>query len=117
MKSIGDAGEKIAAKYLKKHKYTIVETNYRVHRVGEIDIVAKDGEYLVFVEVKYRKDTECGRPEEYVGKEKRARLIRAAEAYMVFHRITSPVRFDVVSIVGDMKKPVIEVIKNAFSDR
>ena len=117
MKSIGDAGEKIAAKYLKKHQYTIVETNYRVHRIGEIDIIAQEGEYLVFVEVKYRKDTACGRPEEYVGQEKRTRLIRAAREYMVSHRITSPVRFDVVSIVGDMKEPEIEVIQNAFSDR
>ena len=116
MKEIGDKGERIAARALKKRGYKIIETNYSVHHVGEIDIVAKKDEYLVFVEVKYRKNTLAGRPEEYVGRLKRQRLLRAAEQYILTHGVTAPVRFDVVSVIGNFIHPEVEVITNAFGD-
>lgn len=114
MKQLGDRGERIAVRYLKKKGYRILETNYRVHRVGEIDAVAADGETLVFVEVKYRKSSDFGRPEEYVDRTKRTRLIRAAEAYLMKHPGDRPVRFDVVAITGDLGRPEISLIQNAF---
>lgn len=114
MKFLGDRGEEKAAKHLKKRGYKILERNYRVHNVGEIDIIARDGEYTVFVEVKYRKSTDFGRPEEYVTQRKRERLIRAAEHYIQKNHLETPVRFDVVSLVGE-KFEDIEVIKSAFT--
>ncbi len=114
MKAIGDAAEKKAARFLKKKGYKIIETNYTVHHVGEIDIIAKDGETLVFVEVKFRKNDLSGRPEEFVGREKRRRLQRTAMQYMTVHDIHLPVRFDVVGIMGEKKEEQIELIQNAF---
>ena len=69
MRAIGNLGEDYAVKILKKNKYSILERNFTI-RGGEIDIIAKDGEYLVFVEVKMRKTTDFGRPSEFVGLKK-----------------------------------------------
>ncbi len=114
MKLIGDKAERKAEQHLKKMGYKILERNYNVHHVGEIDLVAKKDGYTVFVEVKYRKTTAFGRPEEYVHRIKRERLIRAAEHYIQKKHLETPVRFDVVSLVGE-KFEDIEVIPNAFS--
>ena len=114
MKKLGDFGEKTALQYLKKKHYRILETNYRVHRVGEIDIVAMDKETLVFVEVKYRKSDAFGRPEEYVDRRKRERLIRAANAYLAAHPASGGVRFDVVAVTGSISEPTVKLIPNAF---
>lgn len=114
MKWIGDAGERTAERYLKKQKYHILERNYRT-RFGEIDLIAEKGEYLVFVEVKYRKNDASGQPAEYVTHTKRQRLIRAAKQYMKEHSTDQPVRFDVVSVLGELKSPKVELIQNAFS--
>lgn len=114
MKQIGDRGEAIAKDFLRKQGYKVLETNFRVHRIGEIDLVAQDGETLVFVEVKYRKSITFGRPEEYVDKRKRERLIRAAKAYLLKHTDHKAVRFDVVAVTGEMKAPQVRHIPNAF---
>ena len=89
-------------------------------RGGEIDIIAKDGEYLVFVEVKMRKSTDFGRPSEFVGFSKQEHLRKAALLYMKKIEYDGPCRFDVVEIVGEINEKgkllpkEVNVIKDAF---
>ncbi len=117
-KKLGTRGEKIATSYLRKQGYRIIERNYR-SRLGEIDIVAREDENVVFVEVKTRRSTEFGRPEEAISYDKRRRLSKLALSYLTYRRIEDTnCRFDVVSILMDKKKvrkvKYIELIKDAF---
>ncbi len=94
--------EEKAASFLQQQGYVILEKNYR-DRFGEVDIVAREGRYLVFVEVKYRKDTDSGYPEEAVSARKQGRIRHTASWYLYSHGCAeeTPCRFDVVSIVGE----------------
>ncbi len=114
-KKLGSRGEKIAAKFLRKQGYQIIEKNYR-SRLGEIDIVAKEDESIVFVEVKTRRSTDFGLPEEALSYDKRRRLSKLALGYLAHRRIKDTnCRFDMVSILMDTKKVKhIKLIKNAF---
>jgi len=121
-KDLGDAGEDIAAAYLEKEGYVILERNYRFMR-AEVDLVCfqPDANYerggeLVFAEVKTRSGVGYGRPEEAVTPEKQRNLIRAAQAYLHERRLEgSPCRFDVVTVlVRPGAEPEIEHIKQAF---
>lgn len=116
MRSIGNSGEDIAVKKLKKLGYKIIERNFNVPRIGEIDIIAKDEDYLVFVEVRLRKNTLHGSGAETVDVFKQRKITKAALMYMKVHNLNNvPARFDVVSITGDAKgEHTIEIIKNAF---
>lgn len=116
MRDIGDKGEKIAVKKLKNLGYKILERNYNVPRTGEIDIVAMQGEYLVFAEVRLRKNAEYGAPAETVDAFKQRKLVKAALMYMKEKNLTShSARFDVVSITGNPDGDyTVEVIRNAF---
>ncbi len=112
----GAQGEDIAVRTLKKCHYTIVERNFRTP-AGEIDIIARDGDFLVFVEVRTRSSIEFGLPQETILAHKRDRLTRAARWYLQKNRIEDvPCRFDVVAIVrrDGTKEPQVEVIRNAF---
>lgn len=113
--SIGISGEETAVKILKKHGYKIIERNYRI-RQGEIDIIAKDGEYTCFVEVKFRKNDDFGDPGDFIDERKQQKLIKAAQHYAVKKGIYDmPMRFDAVLInAGKGKKLMAEVIKDAF---
>lgn len=99
-KQLGERGERAAARFLERRGYEIVETNWRC-RAGEIDIVARDGESLVFVEVKTRTSIEKGFPEEAVDEEKRRRYEILAAFYLSEHDEfdDAPVRFDVVALL------------------
>jgi len=117
-KKLGNRGEKIAAKFLRKQGYRIIEKNYH-SRLGEIDIVAKENESIVFVEVKTRCSTDFGLPEEALSYDKRRRLSKLALGYLAHRRIKDTnCRFDVVSILMDNnranKVKHIKLIKNAF---
>ncbi len=117
-KKLGNRGEKIAANFLRKRGYRIIEKNYR-SRLGEIDIVARENDSVVFVEVKTRRSTDFGLPEEALSYDKRRRLSKVAMGYLAHRRIEDiNCRFDVVSILMDDKKvrtvKRIELIKNAF---
>lgn len=107
----GSRYEDIAAEYLKRQGYEIVERNFR-DRLGEIDIIAREGRYLVFVEVKYRRDIKSGYPEEAVFWQKQQRIRHTASYYLYRHgyRNDVPCRFDVVSIVGEE----ISLLRDAF---
>lgn len=109
----GRRGEQLAASYLERCGYRLIERNYRIAQ-GEIDLIAEDGEVLCFVEVRSRRDAEHGHPLETVGTRKQARLIRAARHYLASRALGDrTVRFDVVSIVHE---PALELrlVQGAF---
>ena len=109
--------EQAAGHYLEQLGYEILEYNYRC-RSGEIDIVAKDGDYMVFCEVKYRADGRKGNPLEAVDARKQNVIFRCAMYYLTEHHIEDvPCRFDVIGIQGKdgMKGAEITYIKNAFT--
>lgn len=110
-REVGAQKELLACEYLQEKGYKIVEQNYRC-KVGEIDIVARDGYYLVFVEVKYRKNVKMGTPFEAIDSRKQKTIRTVAKFYMYENHISEnePIRFDAVGILGDS----IEVIKDAF---
>ena len=113
---LGAAGEAEAARYLEKQGYRIVTQNFR-GRFGEIDIIAKDRDVLVFVEVKTRSQGSLGTPEEAVTPRKIARITKAAAEYMAANeRATSDlnVRFDVVGVTSDGNSIKCSLIKDAF---
>jgi putative endonuclease len=110
----GKEGEKIAAAYLKKNGYEIIEINFRCP-IGEIDIVAKEKNDLVFVEVKTRKSIELGYPEQAVGMRKQKKMSQLALWYMQKRKIADTnARFDVVAITLIPEKNEVKLIQNAF---
>ncbi len=113
-RQIGTCGEETAAAYLAARGVRIVEKNFR-SRQGEIDLVGYHGEYLVFVEVKYRGSARMGSALEAVDLRKQRRICRAADYYRYLHRLGDdcPVRYDVVAIQGEE----ILWIPNAFPHR
>lgn len=111
----GERGERAASSYLRRQGMRIIVRNYRGHG-GEIDLIARDGDTLVFVEVKTRK---AGLPAEAVNLEKQRRLTRTALHFLQKHRLLEPgvpCRFDIVAITWpEMNRaPVIEHFANAF---
>ncbi|MFQ5795771.1 MAG: YraN family protein [Candidatus Bipolaricaulia bacterium] len=98
---LGERGEAHAAEFLRRQGYEIIARNYR-WRGGEIDLIARDRNWLVFVEVKARSGDDYGLPEEAITAAKRRRLITAARAYLAGGRVERDwdIRFDVVAISG-----------------
>lgn len=111
--SLGKKGEELACRFLRGKGYTIVQRNYR-GRSGEIDIVARDGACLVFVEVKTRSDQRFGTPFEALTPRKQAKLHRVALEYLGEHGgVDQHCRIDVVGVAaGDETK--VELLQNAF---
>jgi putative endonuclease len=113
-RQLGDAGEDLAAAALKKQGYKILERNY-VTPLGEIDLIARQGQTVVVVEVKTRKSTRFGSPQEAVSLAKQQRLRRLADYYLKDKRLAeTPVRFDVVAVTLAEGEPQVEIIQNAF---
>ena len=110
-REIGSEYEKIAITYLEKNGITILEKNFR-NRSGEIDIIGLDNPYLVFFEVKYRKNTKFGSPLEAVNYKKQLQIQKVASYYLYINNYSdnAPVRFDCIGILGSD----IDWIKNAF---
>ncbi len=113
--SAGRAGERLAGRFLRRKGYTIVETGFRMFR-GEIDIIARDGPTLVFIEVKMRTSPLFGRPEESVTPAKQRQIRKVARGYLFQRRLgETPCRFDVISILKQGEAaPSIRHFKNAF---
>lgn len=108
----GRFGEEEAKEYLQNEGYYILDQNYQV-RDGEIDIIARDDEYLIFVEVKARNKMDYGRPMEAVTKSKQKKIIKTAEYYLYEHQnLNYQPRFDVIEVNFSTNK--IKHIKNAF---
>ena len=110
----GKRGEDIAVAYLKNRGYRIIERNYKC-LFGEIDIVAKDGDTVVFVEVKSRKSEKFGDPQAAVGLEKQKKISRISLKYLEEkHLYPCDARFDVVAIKMLPAGSIVELIQNAF---
>lgn len=113
----GSWGETLAAEYLRSKKYEVISMGYRC-RMGEIDIIVRDKMYIVFVEVKTRKDSSHGRPREFVTGPKIARIRTTAEIWLQSHETDLQPRFDVIEVLAPegvrTKNPEIIHLEDAF---
>lgn len=111
---IGKLGEQLAADYLEKAGYRILQRNYRC-RFGEIDIIAKEGDTIVFVEVKSRRSDNYGAPQFAVGIEKQRRISKISLYYIQTNRLESfNARYDVVAVIMRSGNWHVELFKDAF---
>lgn len=115
-KKIGDFGEEEACRFLESRGITVLKRNYR-ERGGEIDIIAKDGQAIVFAEVKTRISKEYGTPAEFVDHKKQEKIIKTALSYLGTDDVN--MRFDVIEVMYNIKNGVFSVteinyIKDAF---
>ena len=111
----GAAAESSAARYLTSQGLVLLDTNVR-YRDGELDLVMRDGDTLVFIEVRYRADDAFGGAAASVTRSKRQRLIRAASRFLATHPALAqlPARFDVVAASGDPAAPTLDWLHDAF---
>lgn len=110
-RKVGTDQETLAANYLKRQGVRILERNFRSRR-GEIDLIGRDQEYLVFIEVKYRSSAAQGYPEEAVSYSKQKNICRTANYYRCIRHVPmkTAIRYDVIAIEGEQ----IRWVKNAF---
>lgn len=101
-KETGEKGEQLAVEFLKSKKFKILHTNWR-NSHAEIDIIAQDGNVIVFVEVKSRKNNKFGHPETFVGKAKMKKMHEAAAAYLINSDWKGELRFDIIAIENKEK--------------
>ncbi|MCL2568715.1 MAG: YraN family protein [Oscillospiraceae bacterium] len=117
MKRTGDWGEALAAEYLQAKGYQVVTAGYRT-RHGEIDLIVADARFVVFVEVKTRKDDSFASAREFVDSRKVARIRQTAELWLMEHETELQPRFDVVEIYApyglDTRYPEIQHLEDAF---
>lgn len=114
-KILGDKGEKQAARYLKKKGYKVIATNYRC-KYGEIDLIARHADIIIFIEVKTRTSTDFGDPAAAVDYRKQQQISKVAHHYLITHHNDDvDARFDVISILSPRaQKTEIDHISNAF---
>ena len=110
---LGKSGEEIAYEYLQKKGFLLLEKNWR-HRNDEVDLIARQGNTLVIIEVKTRSTAFFGEPEVFVTRKKQQFMIRAANAYIRIHNIQDETRFDIISIVQSNDMVNIRHIEDAF---
>ncbi|MBN2231466.1 MAG: YraN family protein [Deltaproteobacteria bacterium] len=114
-RAVGAWGEELAAGYLEERGLTVINRNFRCP-AGEIDIIARDGDCLVFCEVKTRRGQRCGSPLESVHAAKQRRLIRLASWYIAAESWTGAVRFDVVGVsLSGPERARVEWLPDAFA--
>ena len=116
-RELGHWGEEQAAKYLRRRGYKILDMNYSC-RMGEVDIIARKRDYVVFVEVKLRKNTSFAQAKEFVSRAKQERIIITAQMWLSMNDCELQPRFDVVEIYapnGSEGKISINHLKDAFS--
>ena len=109
----GVEGEQIAQNYLSELGYQILESNWRFQK-AEVDIIAKEDNFLVFVEVKCRSTDIFGEPQTFVSEKKQALFKSAAEEYLEQKDLDYEIRFDVIGIILSAQKTKIEHFKDAF---
>ena len=111
---LGNRAERKALKYLNQKGMRPIESNYHC-RFGEIDLIMRDQEYLVFVEVRFRKSDLFGGALASVDRRKQAKLRRSAAHYLIRHKLNDRAcRFDILCLEGELRRPTIEWVKNAF---
>jgi len=111
-KRIGNEAEQQACKHLQSQGLILLDKNFST-KAGEVDLIMRDGEALVFIEVRYRKNTDFGGAAASITPKKQQRIIKASLAYQQKHYPQSSMRFDVVAIEGDNRR--LNWIQNAFS--
>ena len=113
-KNKGARGEEKACDFLQGQGYRILERNYRC-RLGEIDIIAREGQTVVFVEVKARSSGRFGLPHEAIGPQKRRRMTAIALHYLKSRGwLGEPARFDVASVILEGGRDTVTLFRNAF---
>ena len=114
-RKVGSWYEIIAREYIRNNGGRIVDSNFRSNS-GEIDIIAYDGQYLCFIEVKYRKDNKLGGPEAAVNFSKQKKICKVSLIYLYIHGLSEdiPIRYDVISISGEKDSVSLHWHKNAF---
>jgi putative endonuclease len=114
-RNTGNWYEDMACEYLRHNGARVIRRNYRT-RSGEIDIIARDGEYTCFVEVKYRKDSKCGGPEMAVDYRKQRQISKVSRSflYYILKSDEIPIRYDVIAINGEQGAVSVRWLKNAF---
>ena len=111
---VGEYGEVIASRYLRRHGYIILEGNYKC-KFGEIDIIAEDRKYVCFVEVKTRSENMKYLPSDAVDAVKRAKIIASSQLYLMNYDERCQPRFDIIEAFFENDEPVkINHIENAF---
>lgn len=114
---MGAWGEALAAEYLRKKRYTILATNFRT-RMGEIDLIASNRRYLVFVEVKLRKNADFAMAREFVDARKQRKIRDTAQWYLATHPTDLQPRFDVIEIYApegmETRRPELNHLEDAF---
>lgn len=114
-RTVGTTAEDIACDFLVEQGYKIVKRNFHFGKHGEVDVIAKEGETLCFIEVKARSSTEYGSPEEAITLKKMKSLRRVAEGYLYVSGIEDvECRFDVVAIDFTVRPPEMRLLKQAF---
>ena len=111
---LGEEGEKIAVQFLKSKGYLIHYTNWRMGHL-EVDIIAENGQELVFVEVKTRSSDDYGTPEEFVNEKKEKDLIIAADVFLESLQLEVPVRYDILSLIIKEDNSYLTHFEDAFS--
>ena len=114
---LGSFGEDAAAAFLSKKGFTVIQRNFSC-RLGEIDIIAEEGEYLAFIEVKLRKNADHGEAREFVTFSKQKRIILAAKYWLSRHSTELQPRFDVVEVYapdGARGRVYLRLLRDAFS--
>ncbi|SHF18020.1 YraN family protein [Dysgonomonas macrotermitis] len=111
--NLGRKGEDLAVSYLTGKGFRVIERNWIGQR-HEIDIIATDTNFLIFIEVKSRSSSYWGRPEEAVTESKIKRMIAAADYYLKIHDSDLPVRFDIIAVLLNKEQTHIEHIEDAF---
>jgi putative endonuclease len=106
----GEKSEQLAYDYLLKQGLLLINKNFRC-KYGELDLIMKDAETLVIVEVRHRKSNKYGGALESISQKKQSRIIATTQYYLSTHKVNSPVRFDVIAMSNDTD---INWIKNAF---
>ena len=112
-KHIGNEGEASAVNFLFANGYEVLARNYRFRR-GEIDIIARKGRALVFIEVKTRKNINYGYPETFLSEQQQDRIHLAAEEYVLQKEWQGEVRFDIIAILWDGHEPTLDHFEDAF---
>lgn len=113
-KPLGRKGEDLAASYLRDLGWEILARNYRT-KLGEIDLVCRDRNSIVFIEVKTRTETDFARPDQSVTQRKQAKLRRLVEEYLAKHgQESAEVRFDVVGVTLSARRPKFDHIVGAL---
>lgn len=110
---LGKEGEDAACNYLQREGYRIIERNWRYHKY-EIDIIAENNEYVVFLEVKTRTSAQWGNPEDFISRGQIKRIVEAADFYLREYDIAKDARFDVIASIKTKDGFEIEHIDDAF---